>query len=206
MATNCNNILQIIGNRDEIINFLYDFYDGSHICKMNNILPYEIEENIKYLGNDDEILYSDSLTTVLSNNKRYNKRKFSYIINYTTKDYTNDLFIKKVSELCPKFKMILIYHNDNKLISGKKIFQNGKENTIAINCVNNINDNKEIINYYDFLLDENILTLYDMDKFLRLKSNKIKNYFINKLENMDLIYDFEDLEKEYYINNIVNPK
>jgi hypothetical protein len=212
MSTNYTNILHLIGNKDEIINFLYNFYDGNYICKMDNILPicdydYKLNEHQKIdnWGLNKDISDSDNLRTVLSNNKKINKRYHLYTIEYTTIDYNNYNFIFNVSKMYPKIKFIYFFFNNKKYNAGKCTIKNGTVKDIKNIEINNIKNDKEFIYYYDFLLNEKLIKILDLGSILRLKSNFVKNYFLNKINNMITVYDFEDLEREYSINNIVKP-
>lgn len=204
----CNNMLHITGNKKNINNFLYSFFDGHYNCKMNNIIKCidnrDIDWKLNNWGNSSEILDSSSLKSAINKIEKINKYYFKTYINYGTLNTTNLNFIINTSIKYPKLRFYLSYFIQELKVGEKFYIKNGEiKESINYEIKDNKND-KDEIKLYDFLYDEEIININNFENYLYDTSNKTKNHIINKFETEGIIYDYEDILKDYFLININN--
>ena len=204
----CNNMLHITGNKKNINDFLYSFFDGHYSCKMNNIIKCidnrDIDWKLDNWGNSSEILDSSSLTSAINKIEKINKYYFKTYVNYGTLNTTNLNFIINTSIKYPKLRFYLSYFIQELKVGKKFYIKNGEiKESINYEIKDNKND-KDEIKLYDFLYDEEIININNFENYLFDTSNKTKNHIINKFETEGIIYDYEDILKDYFLKNINN--
>lgn len=209
MSNYCSNRLNIYGDKNKVISFLYDFYSNDHIFKMKNIITNDSftsipkdDYNRSIWGTKEDIYNSDDMETVLCTYNEIKKGYGIFTINYLTINGPNTVFIKNASKLYNDFSFEVNYFNNEYMYCGESLYKNGIEEKNIYREYNKNKADETTIEVIDLAIKTKMILPIYLDSILDKCSKEVKNHFIEKEDDDEMILNFDDIQKEHIINDI----